>query len=347
MNLCKRGRAAGPVSEPGGSTSSPRSNPFRFCIPLCIFALIAASAIFAWSAPGDKGDGVLLSTMQSELERAKTSLAQSDPAPYFISYEVYDQHSLTVAGTYGTIVTSAAGNHRWADVTMRVGTPSLDNTHNENRESGITSGALPLMNDRDAIARTLWELTNREYRRATPALAKVLTNNSVEAAEEDKSPDFSEEPTQVHLDAPPAPISFNQKEWENKVRTYSAYFRKFPEIYNSNVTLQVEQTTSYFVSSEGSRVETPGIMARLVVEASTRADDGMELVRVETFESSTPETLAPENDVMAKEEKMASDLMALRAAPVAEPFDGPALLSGRAAAVFFHEVLGHRLEGHR
>ena len=44
---------------------------------------------------------------------------------------------------------------------------------------------------------------------------------------------------------------------------------------------------------------------------------------------------------------MASDLKALREAPLAEPFDGPALLSGRAAAVFFHEVLGHRLEGHR
>ncbi len=49
----------------------------------------------------------------------------------------------------------------------------------------------------------------------------------------------------------------------------------------------------------------------------------------------------------AKIDKMASDLKALRAAPTAEPFDGPALLSGRAAAVFFHEVLGHRLEGHR
>jgi predicted Zn-dependent protease len=32
---------------------------------------------------------------------------------------------------------------------------------------------------------------------------------------------------------------------------------------------------------------------------------------------------------------------------LAEPYDGPALLSGRAAAVFFHEVLGHRLEGQR
>jgi TldD protein len=285
--------------------------------------------------------------MQSELQRAKTSLAQSDPAPYFISYEVYDQHTLMVAGTYGTIVTSAAGNHRWADVTMRVGTPALDNTHNENRESGITSGALPLTNDRDATARTLWELTNREYRRAAPAYAKVITNNSVEAAEEDKSPDFSDEPPQVQLEPPVAPISFNQKEWEEKVRKYSALFRKYPEIYNSNVTLQVEQTTSYFVSSEGSKVETPGIVARLVVEASTRAEDGMDLVRVETFESSKPDGLVAEKELVAKEEKMASDLMALREAPLAEPFDGPALLSGRAAAVFFHEVLGHRLEGHR
>jgi len=323
-------------------------NQFRLSIPIFFITLFAASGILAWSAPAaDKGEGVLLSTMQAELERAKTSLEKSDPAPYFISYEVYDQHTMVVAGTYGTIVTSNVGNHRWADVTMRVGTPAMDNTHNENRDSGISSGALPLADDRDAISRTLWELTDREYRRATPAYAKVMTNNSVSAAEEDKSPDFSQEAAQAHVEPSSAPIAFNQKEWEEKVRKYSALFRKYPEIYSSSVTLQVEQTTSYFVSSEGSKVETPGIMARLVVEANTRADDGMDLVRVETFESSNPDGLPSEKELTAKEEKMASDLKALRNAPLAEPFDGPALLSGRAAAVFFHEVLGHRLEGHR
>ena len=46
-------------------------------------------------------------------------------------------------------------------------------------------------------------------------------------------------------------------------------------------------------------------------------------------------------------DKIAADLKALRAAPAADPYAGPAMLSGRAAAVFFHEVLGHRLEGHR
>ena len=321
---------------------------WRLSIPVLIIGALATGGMVARSAPpADKSDGVLLSTMQAELERAKTALAKTDPAPYFISYEVYDQRALMVAGMYGTIVTSNLGTHRWADVTMRVGSPSMDNTHNENRDSGISSGPLPLANDRDAIARSLWELTDREYRKATPAFAKVMTNNSVEAAEEDKSPDFSKESAEAAVEAPSAPIALNQKEWEEKVRKFSALFRKYPEVYNSSVTLQVEQTTSYFISSEGSKVETPGIMARLVVEASTRADDGMELVRVETFESTKPEGLPSEQEVTAKEEKMASDLKALRVAPLAEPFDGPALLSGRAAAVFFHEVLGHRLEGHR
>ncbi len=304
--------------------------------------------MFAWGAPSPAADSsVLLATMQAELQRAKDSLSKSEPAPYFISYEVYDQHTFQVAGTYGTIITSNAANRRWADVTMRVGSPLLDNTHNENRASGITSGPLPLADDRDAISRTLWEMTNREYRRASPAYSKVMSNVAVQAEEEDKSPDFSRETPQIQIDRAGAPIAFDQKGWEDKIRKYSSVFRKYPEIYNSSVTLQIQQTTSYFVSSEGSKVETPGIMARLVVEASTRADDGMDLIRVETFESSTATGLPSEQELASKEEKMAADLKALRVAPLAEPYDGPALLSGRAAAVFFHEVLGHRLEGHR
>ena len=83
------------------------------------------------------------------------------------------------------------------------------------------------------------------------------------------------------------------------------------------------------------------------MEAQTRASDGMELLRVETFQAPSAAGLPSEKDLSAKIEKMAVDLKALRDAPTAEPYDGPALLSGRAAAVFFHEVLGHRLEGHR
>src|SRR6266852_9237188 len=101
------------------------------------------------------------------------------------------------------------------------------------------------------------------------------------------------------------------------------------------------------VSSEGAAVETPSASARFVMEAQTRADDGMDLLRVETFQGPSVSGLPSEAVLREKAAKMASDLKELRKAPVAEPYDGPAVLSGRAAAVFFHEVLGHRMEGHR
>jgi TldD protein len=71
------------------------------------------------------------------------------------------------------------------------------------------------------------------------------------------------------------------------------------------------------------------------------------LIRVETFQAEALNHLPSDSDIAVRVEKMAADLKALRSAPLAEPYDGPALLSGRAAAVYFHEVLGHRLEGHR
>ena len=73
----------------------------------------------------------------------------------------------------------------------------------------------------------------------------------------------------------------------------------------------------------------------------------MELMRVETFQAAYRDQLPRDVELNAKVVSVAADLKALRAAPAAEPYAGPAMLSGRAAAVFFHEVLGHRLEGHR
>ena len=73
----------------------------------------------------------------------------------------------------------------------------------------------------------------------------------------------------------------------------------------------------------------------------------MELFRAETFEADTLAHLPDQATLRAKTRAMAENLEALRAAPVTEPFNGPAILSGRASAVFFHEVLGHRLEGQR
>lgn len=290
---------------------------------------------------------VVLQTMQGELNRAKTDLAKSDPAPYYVSYTAYDQDQIFIAGAYGALLTDTAVKRRSVDVTMRVGSPELDNTHGQSRASGMSSGTLPLQNDPDATARVLWELTDREYKHAAPAYLNVKTSTAVKAEEEDKSPDFSKEDPKVHVGEKLVEPPFDRKAWEEEVRRVSAAFRKYGDVYYATVILQVGSANSRMVSSEGATIEMPSASTRLVMEAQTRADDGMDLLRVETFQAPAASGLPKEAELIAKAEKMAADLRALRNAPVAEPYDGPALLSGRAAAVFFHEVLGHRLEGHR
>jgi len=315
----------------------------RIFLPAVLTLALTANA----AGPAASNSETLLATMRKELARAKADLAKTDPPPYFVSYTAYDTNEVQIVASYGAMIASAGGHRRTADVVMHVGTAALDNTHTESRASGITSGPLPLENDSAAISRVLWELTDREYKKASPAFLKIKTNTAVRSEEEDKSPDFSTEKPQDHVDASVPKFDLDEKDWTDRVRRLSSEFRKYPEIYSSLVVFSVSKSESTYVSTEGSGLVTPASSVRLVIQAETRADDGMDLLRVETFQALAPDQLPSEAEISSRIPKMADDLAALRKAPVAEPFDGPALLSGRAAAVFFHEVLGHRLEGHR
>ncbi len=73
----------------------------------------------------------------------------------------------------------------------------------------------------------------------------------------------------------------------------------------------------------------------------------MELHRSEWVDVASLDRVLDDAQIAARVDKVIADLTALRAAPVADPYEGPAILEGPAASVFFHEVFGHRIEGHR
>jgi TldD protein len=314
---------------------------------IAVIAAAHAGAAAPAIEPNDAQNDALLSTMQQELRRAQTSLGKLDPAPYFLSYSVYDQNISNAIGSQGALINFTHIRRRSADVTVRIGNPALDNSHGNERKSAIGSGVLPLEDNQDAIAHELWRLTYEEYRKASKAYVNVKTGIQVNVREEDTSPDFSQEKPQDHADYhPPAPPP-EQKVLEKMARQYSSYLRKYAYIYSSFAIITAQTARLHFASSEGSHVVVPSATIRVVIQAETRAADGMDLMRVETFQAESLEHLPPESEIAARVQKIALDLKALSNAPPAEPFDGPALLSGRAAAVFFHEVLGHRVEGHR
>ncbi len=292
-----------------------------------------------------------MDAMTSELHRAFTSLGkQGDDKqlpPYFLSYSVSDASAVSIRAQFGALVDSSANHMRVADVQVRIGDPKLDNTHAKHRSSAVTSTELPLTDDREALERTLWLVTNSGYGNALDNYLRVKTEAEVRAKEEDNSPDFSQESPQLHEGKPTPPVMVDRAVWERRLRAVSRVFREYPAVYQNIVMLTAQNETDYYVSSEGSRVVTPHLQARLAIFAVTRADDGMDLYRAQTFEADTVEDLPGQAELEAAVRALGNSLEALRRAPVTEPFNGPAILSGRAAAVFFHEVLGHRLEGQR
>src|SRR6185437_8713707 len=99
--------------------------------------------------------------------------------------------------------------------------------------------------------------------------------------------------------------------------------------------------------TEGTRLEQGRLFARIIMTARGKAADGMDLSTMESFEADDPSKLPKDAEILAAVERAGKNLSALLRAPPSDPFIGPAILSGRAAGVFFHEIFGHRVEGHR
>jgi predicted Zn-dependent protease len=294
----------------------------------------------------------VLQAMQTELDRSMEKLKTQPVPPYFLSYEIIDTHTYAVSGAFGKLTGSGENHHRQLDIDLRVGDFTMDNTHeirggqSFGSMGGFSSIAVPIDDDPDAIRAVLWYRTDERYKRAVEQLTRVKTNTQVEVAPEDKSDDFSHEQAQ-QFSEPQQDVKVNLKAWEEKVRKYTAPFAKYSNIYGARAIFEAGAETRWFVNSEGARIQTSQPTWRLFLIASTKADDGMELPRYESWLGFSDKDLPDDAAVLKAVDKMIADLEALRVAPVADPYTGPAILSGRASGVFFHEIFGHRVEGHR
>ncbi len=288
----------------------------------------------------------VLRAMQEELSRSLSELGKQPTPPYYMAYAVEDAQSISVHAAEGLLVDSMSARGRVLDASIRVGTHELDNTHGEQQGGYLGITLLPVDDDPAALRTAIWLATERSYRDATEALIQVRAAKTVEAEEEDDSPDFSREEPIQHLE-PPAQLAVDQAAWQKQAKRLSAMFRRNPELEDSYVKLEASATTRYFVNSERTLLQTAHTSVAVSLGARLTTSDGMELSRNEHFYAHTTEGLPPQEAIVREIERVTGDLTALQAAPQGEPYIGPAILDGLAAAVLFHEVLGHRAEGHR
>ena len=309
---------------------------------LFLLPLVVSIPLFAASPS-------LLDILSDELQRNFTVLKQKgDPPPYYMAYSVTEAETQIISASIGTITSRNAGHARYLDITIRVGSPALDNYRMiKGERARFTPGSVfPLDDVADAIRRRLWLDTDRTYRLAARRLIEIKSNQEVKLKQADDSADFSSEPPSVREEPPPRLRPLDE-EWATRLRKWSATLSNNPGMLSSNVALVVERETKYLVNTEGTKLLHGRTFANISISARGKASDGMDIGASEDFQGSEIDHLAKPEVIEAAVNKVGSDLTKLLRAPTAEPFVGPAILSGRAAGVFFHEIFGHRVEGHR
>jgi TldD protein len=293
----------------------------------------------------------MIAAMSDELDRNLSILSKASPPAYFIGYTLTQSRTAEVMGSNGAMLNSSDNLQRYLEVRMRVGNYTLDNTHKVGNGAPAyqpsPGAAAPVDDDPAVLRRALWMETGRQYRAAAEAFVKINTSKEVQAtAPEEGAPDFSHEQPQVSYGAEAA-YQFDRRPWEQKVRDYTAYFRQSPDIINSIVTFRARAENQYSVNSEGAKLQFGQVRYRLELYIVGKAPDGMDMNRYYNFDWVDVKDTPTNEAVFAAEKTMRAELEALVKAPLVDPFAGPALLTGRAAAVFFHEVFGHRDEGFR
>jgi TldD protein len=315
-----------------------------------LVAFASAWACPAADRPQQPALPPVLNAMQVELDRSFATLSKADPAAYFISYTVSDRNYAEVSGSNGALLSSSADRARWLEVETRVGGYQLDDTHKvgDRQPSWMSPGTtVSLDDDLGVLRRQIWRETDRQYRAASEALIKVKTSEKVQVqTAEGTAPDFSAEAPHVSLGSP-VDIHVDRKPWEERVRQYTAAFSKSPYVLNSIATFTALGMNQYQTDTEGAKIAFGQVHYRLELFVQSKAPDGMDIERYTNFDWLDPKDAPDEKTVAAAVQKLIQETEALDRAPLADPYAGPTLLTGRAAAVFFHEVFGHRVEGFR
>ena len=292
----------------------------------------------------------LLAALQAELDRSMKTYGTQDPQAYYVGYTVTDTQRVDVSGSNGALLNSSEDRRRWLEVAVRAGSYQLDDTHkvgDRQMENESPVVPVPVDDDPEVLRRAAWLETDKQYRAAEEALIKIRTGKEVKVeTAEGKAPDFSHEQPHVSI-GPQVSINVDRTPWEARVRAYTKAFRDSAAIINSIVTFSAQAQNVLQVTSEGTQLQYGQIRYRLELFIQGKAPDGMDIDRYYNFDWVDPKETPDDKAVYAAESTMRKELEGLVKAPIVDPTVGPALLTGRAAAVFFHEVFGHRAEGHR
>jgi predicted Zn-dependent protease len=323
----------------------------RLAVALLSFAVAPLPGA---AGPADPRLGIL-GAMEAELGRSmeRLRLPGYEP-PYFVGYTIRDLQGTQIGARYGALYDDSSRHDRLVLADVRVGSYDLDSSggnepllsFGSEGPSWVAPRDAPLDPDPAALRNALWLVTDEKYKEALSNFLKKRSRDVYRDEGDQRAPSFTREPPQRHVD-PARPLALDRDRWRRVARQASALFRAHPHVFDSSVRVVGERQIRWFANSEGARIVTETTIVGVHLQATARAPDGQLLETARDFYGRVEGDLPSEARIQAAVAELAAELKALQAAPVIDPYTGPAILEPEAAGVLFHEAVGHRLEGER
>jgi hypothetical protein len=277
-------------------------------------------------------DNTIIPAIKSEIERNKAELKIDRlKSPFFINYTVVDMKLLYVSASLGAI-------ERSIDVQQRVGLPNLlvgdYNRNNSNFHQNNSPRFIPVESDAKAIATAVWEDLDRIYKNAAEsyeAKVAVIAQQSMEE-EELNLPDF-EKTTPVSVVIAPPTLNMDKGYWENFVKKSSEILKKYPEIINSSVVVNIADRVVYSYNTENTNLVVPSPYYGLNLTLYTVTKDGQELSDELNIEHASFEQMPSLQAFIDTCESFVKYFIELKNAPIiTEAYTGPVMFEGMAVA---------------
>ncbi len=293
-----------------------------------------------------------LRLMSAELKRGLKTFRKLNPPVYYLAYTYEDKTSQSVLAEEGALE-MFPNRSTTLSVFARAGSPHMDGTRPLKGEDNYGRNSVETVrridadaNDSLALRLALWRATQQMAETAQEEFSRVKTNSQTAATRQDDSDDFVMPPPEKFCRTQTSK-SFDMAQIGRWLVKASEMTRGKKFVQNSNFSFTVEQGHRYFADSNGTQLKTPFLFARLSYGVENQLPDGTWLSRFNAFDVTDELQLPSETQFLAAVEKSIQELEQLTNAPEADPITVPAILKNRATAVFVHEVLGHRVEGHR
>jgi predicted Zn-dependent protease len=314
-----------------------------------IFLLFIITLISVPSYADQEG---LLKILKEELARNKENLKFKDyESPYFISYQLKETESFHISAKNGALFSDNYSRNRNLYVDVRVGDYQFDSSEGAESYFGmfpeyIPSFYAPIEDDSKPLKRALWLLTDYKYKQALQNFLK-LKGKKIYEVKKNEFDSFSREEPVTYIEKDEKTEVFNRDFYREMMKKLSSKFLDYKDLFDSNVDFSTATIRKYMVNTEGTTLMTSSTYYSVVMIAFTRAEDGMLLSDSVNIYARTVSQIPPFEKIEKQLMEMANNLVAMRNAKLLEPLTVPAILMPEATGVFFHETIGHRLEGQR